>query len=227
MNQDDFEGRNQNVMPRRNFFGRLMGGAALGLSGLVTNAWAETKLPDEPEMVWPGKLEARHKQLFDAYEIYGGVPLLFAYNYLRTSKNSTTAVIIFRYLALPLAMNHMIWEKYKIGETYKIIDPETKAPAVKNPYYQAKDGVLKNDNISIDRMMKRNTIFGACALALIWHGSRLAVNAGVTEHIAQEEWTANMIPGISLIPSGSWGVNRAQEAGCTYCTGGNGIDTDV
>jgi hypothetical protein len=29
-----------------------------------------------------------------------------------------------------------------------------------------------------------------------------------------------VIPGITLIPSGTWGVNRAQEAGCSYCAGG-------
>jgi len=31
---------------------------------------------------------------------------------------------------------------------------------------------------------------------------------------------ANVIPGITLIPSGTWGLNRAQEHGCTYCAGG-------
>ena len=29
-----------------------------------------------------------------------------------------------------------MWEKYKIGAAFKIIDPETKAPAVKNPFFQ-------------------------------------------------------------------------------------------
>jgi hypothetical protein len=28
------------------------------------------------------------------------------------------------------------------------------------------------------------------------------------------------VPGITIVPSGTWGVNRAQEAGCTYCAGG-------
>jgi hypothetical protein len=37
---------------------------------------------------------------------------------------------------------------------------------------------------------------------------------------AAKEWAANVVPGITIIPSGTWGVNRAQEAGCTYCAGG-------
>jgi hypothetical protein len=48
----------------------------------------------------------------------------------------------------------------------------------------------------------------------------LAHNAGVSAEEAAKEWTAAVIPGITIIPSGTWGVNRAQEAGCTYCAGG-------
>jgi hypothetical protein len=48
----------------------------------------------------------------------------------------------------------------------------------------------------------------------------MAGNAGVTPDEAAKEWAANIIRGISVIPSGVWGVNRAQLAGCTYCSGG-------
>jgi hypothetical protein len=48
----------------------------------------------------------------------------------------------------------------------------------------------------------------------------LAGNAGVSADEAAREWAANVVPGITIIPSGTWGVNRAQEAGCTYCAGG-------
>jgi hypothetical protein len=57
-------------------------------------------------------------------------------------------VIILRHGALPLALNHAMWEKYKIGETFKVNDPETKAPAKKNPYFQPKPGILNNDDIA-------------------------------------------------------------------------------
>jgi hypothetical protein len=48
----------------------------------------------------------------------------------------------------------------------------------------------------------------------------LARNANVTAEEAAKEWAANVVAGINIIPSGTWGVNRAQEAGCTYCAGG-------
>src|SRR5262249_23194276 len=102
----------------------------------------------------------------------------------------------------------------------KVNDPETKAPAKKNPYFQVKPGVLNNDEIAIDRLLARGVIFGACAVALRGQARRLSGNAGVTADEAAKEFAANIIPGITVIPSGVWGVNRAQEAGCTYCAGG-------
>ena len=37
---------------------------------------------------------------------------------------------------------------------------------------------------------------------------------------AEVDISYDVIPGITIIPSGTWGVNRAQESGCTYCAGG-------
>ena len=128
--------------------------------------------------------------------------------------------MIFRHKGLPYAVGGAMWEKYKIGETFKIIDPETKAPAVKNPYFQPKPGVLANAEMALDRLHAKGTVMGACGIALRGQSRRLAANAGVTPEEALKEWTANLIPGVTIIPSGTWGVNRAQEAGCTYCAGG-------
>jgi hypothetical protein len=62
---------------------------------------------------------------------------------------------------------------------------------------------------------------GACAVAMRGQSRRLAANAGVTPKEALKEWTANVLPGVTVVPSGTWADNhRAQEAGCTYCAGG-------
>ena len=66
--------------------------------------------------------------------------------------------------AFPLALNHAMWAKYKIGESEKIDDPETKMAAVKNPYFEPKPGALRNDNFAIDKLLARGTVFGACNL---------------------------------------------------------------
>ncbi len=206
------------VTARRGFFTRIAGVMALGAAAFVpTASTAETDAEDGPD--WPGKLSGRHKQVVDAYEINEGFPLAFVLNFLEPNK-SATGVIILRHEAFPLALNHAMWEKYKIGEAEKINDPETKAAAVKNPYFEPKPGVLRNDKTAIDKLLARGTVFGACNLALRGHARRLAKNAGVTADEAAKEFAANIIPGITVIPSGVWGVNRAQEAGCSYCSGG-------
>jgi len=214
----DLDQQAMNVTARRGFFGRIAAMSALGLFGLATTAVRAQSAPaDGPD--WPGTLKGRHKQVFDVYDINDGFPLGFANNFLSPNE-SATAVLIFRHKGLPYALNSAMWEKYKVGESLKISDPETKAPAVKNPYFQPKPGVLNNADMALDRLIAKGTVIGACAVALRGQSRRLAANAGVSADDALKEWTANLIPGVTVIPSGTWGVNRAQEAGCTYCAGG-------
>ena len=214
----DLDQQTTDVTPRRSFFGRIAAMSALGLFGLATTAVrAQTAPADGPD--WPGALKGRHRQLFDIYDINDGFPLGFTNNFL-TPNESATAVLIFRHKGLPYALNSAMWAKYKVGESFKISDPETKAPAVKNPYFEPKPGVLNNADMALDRLFAKGTVMGACAVALRGQSRRLAANAGVSADDALKEWTANLIPGVTVIPSGTWGVNRAQEAGCTYCAGG-------
>jgi hypothetical protein len=207
-----------NVTARRSFFGRIAAMSALGLVGFGATA-ARAEPAQSEGLDWPGTLKGRHRQVFDIYDMNDGYPLGFANNFLAPNE-SATAVLIFRHKGLPYALASAMWEKYKIGESFNIIDPETKAPAVKNPYFQPKPGVLRNSEMALDRLLAKGTVMGVCGVALRGQSGRLAAKAGVTAEEALKEWTANLIPGVTVIPSGTWGVNRAQEAGCTYCAGG-------
>lgn len=221
---NDSTTRIKEIAPRRSFFSHLGGAMVLGVAALVPKSLqAQATAEQSDGSSWPGVLKGRHRQLVDAYEVNGGFPLGFVHNFLQPNEaanESATGVIILRHSAFPLALDHAMWEKYKIGESFKINDPETKAPAKKNPYLNPKPGVLNNEETAINRLLARGVIFGACNVALRGQARRLASNAGVTAEEAAKEFAANIIPGITVIPSGVWGVNRAQEAGCTYCAGG-------
>jgi hypothetical protein len=213
-------------MPRRGFFKRITAGAvALGVPGLV-DASARAAPGTEDGSDWPGTLKGRHRQVVDAYAPNDGFPLAFAYTFVVSNGPASaglvpaTAVVVLRHTALPLALDHPMWQKYKIGQSFSILDPETKAPAVKNPFLQPKPGVLVMDDFAIDRLLANGAVIGACDMALKLLSGKLAGNAGVSAEEAAKEWAANVIPGITLIPSGTWGLNRAQEHGCTYCAGG-------
>lgn len=208
------------VAPRRSFLRSVGGTAVLTLAALASResrAQAPAAGTDGPN--WPGALSGRHRQVVDAYDLNSGFPLAFAYTFLFPNQ-SASAVVILRHGAFPIALADAMWDKYKIGESMKITDPETKAPAKKNPFLRPKPGVLVVDDMALDRLLARGVIFGACNVALTVQSKMLSGNAGVSADEAAKEWAANIVPGITVIPSGTWGVNRAQEAGCTYCAGG-------
>lgn len=222
MNDADLDGA-----PRRSFFRGIAGVLTVGLAAMAARplraqpAMAPSQQPD-----WPGLLKGRHRQLVDAYTINDGAPLEFAYTFLATNAAlapnaaAATAVIVLRHAAFPIALGDDIWQRYKIGEAFKVIDPETKAPALRNPFLRPKAGILPVDDMAVDRLLALGVVMGGCDVALRFQSKTLASNAGVSADEATKEWTANVVPGIAILPSGVWGVNRAQEAGCTYCSGG-------
>jgi hypothetical protein len=207
--------------PRRTLFGRVAAGAmALGIAGFAAPSARADTPADGPD--WPGKLTGRHRQAFDGYTVNGGSVLLFAHTFLATGSapGTSTAVVILRAEAAVLATNDSIWDNYKLGDSLRITDPETKAAAVKNPFLHPKPAVLRVDAMAVDRLLADGAILGVCNVALHGMSHAHAAAAGVSAEDAYKDWAANLGPGITILPSGVWGVNRAQEAGCTYCAGG-------
>jgi len=213
---------------RRAFLGKLAAGAA-GLSFAAAidprEAWATTfpngaAAPDPDH--WLDGLKGQHKQLVDAYMPNEGFPFAFVFSFylVQPPPAQVGTVMVLRHFAMPFALNDAMWAKYKIGEGLKVTDMATKAPSVRNFMYKQKPGALPIDDMAIDKLMAKGTIFGACNVALNFLSAEFAANAKVTKEAAAKEWAANLLPGIPLIPSGTWGVNRAQEKGCTYCSGG-------
>ena len=106
--------------------------------------------------------------MVDAYAPNDGFPLAFAYTFVAANGPASaglvpaTAVLVLRHTATPLALDHTMWQKYKIGQSLSIVDPESKAPAVKNPFLQSKPGVLLVDDMAIDRLLADGAVIGAC-----------------------------------------------------------------
>jgi intracellular sulfur oxidation DsrE/DsrF family protein len=204
---------------RRRTLGRLAGAMAIGVGGWSIRAGAQS-LPDGRTESWPGPLKGTYHQVFDGVESRTGKVLAYAANFLAGDPEATSAaVVIVRDTAVVIALGNEIWAKYKIGETLHFIDPETRAAAVKNPFLRPKPGVLGNDDWALDRLLAKGVVVGACTVALTGVSHALAHNAGVSAEDATREWRANLVPGVALLPSGVWGVNRAQRAGCSYCFG--------
>ncbi|HEX6964460.1 MAG TPA: hypothetical protein VF166_01600 [Gemmatimonadaceae bacterium] len=218
---------------RRGFLGRLAAGlVGLGVSGTLPlrldaapRGMALTSLSDIEQ--WPEGLNGKHRQVFDAVSPNDGFSFIFAHIFLMTNAEASkipehdlNAVVVLRHAAATLAFTDPVWSKYKLGEAVNVKDPKTHAPAERNPFYHASDGALPFPEASIDKLQARGVLFGVCNVALTHLSAQRAEVAGVTPEQARAEYVAGLIPGITVLPSGVWGVNRAQERGCTYCYAG-------
>lgn len=210
---------------RREFLERMTAGAA-ALALPLASALAEPSKANGPwNEAWLDKITGKHKQFFDAVEPNQGFALVFAWGFLNQNNQAynlpdkdLTAVVGLRHFAMPFALSDAMWQKYKIGEAFKIDDPATKAPAVRNPVLHA-DGV-PFPGAELPTLVGRGVMFTACNVATVKISEKLAPMAGVTPDAAYKEWVAALQPGVTLVPIGVLAVNRAQEKGCTYCYGG-------
>jgi intracellular sulfur oxidation DsrE/DsrF family protein len=221
---------------RRGFLGTLAAGAAaIGITSLAT----PFSLNSEPKVLhqgadnsefemWLGKIKGKHRQVFDAAgandKNEAMVPFAWSRVFLMTNKSlgvaedDLTAVVILRHAAIPLGMGHDLWAKYNFGEVFKIEDKATKAPAVRNPFYQPKEGELPLPGMDIESLQKSGVLIGLCDMAMTFFSKHVfAAKMNMDADAIKKEWVAGILPGIQIVPSGVLAVNRAQEHGCTYC----------
>ena len=217
-------------MHRRSFFGRVAAGTvALAGAGVVAPRAAEAEWTEAPEGAddWLARITGVHRQYFDAVTVNDGFPLGFAMNFMNTigetykvQDKDISAVVGLRHFSIPLAFNNDIWAKYKLGEFFKLTDPVTKEPAVRNPYAYVKEGELMLPGMAFEKIQARGALFVVCNVALTVLSGLTAQVAGLPKEGAKQDWLAGMFKGVYVVPSGVLAVNRAQKKGCTYCYAG-------
>jgi hypothetical protein len=102
-----------------------------------------------------------------------------------------------------------LWVKYKLGERGKIVDPQTKQPAVRNIFLDVND-------IGIKAMQARGTIFWQCNVALGVVAQGLADDFHMPFNDVRTDLVAGLNPGVRLMPSHVMALALAQEHGFTY-----------
>jgi hypothetical protein len=165
---------------------------------------------------WIDKVEkAKYRVVFNASEISDGAAMDYADTFFahyhevhNTNDAQTRPVIVFRRLGTPMAFNDAMWDKYAIGEDQKINDSTTKAPAKRNIYWK-----------SIDTLQRRGMISLVCNIATENWGRGLAQKHSLPVDEVQKDLKANLVPGAIMVPSGIYGLIRAQNAGCAFMPG--------
>jgi intracellular sulfur oxidation DsrE/DsrF family protein len=221
---------------RRTFLKQVAtGAAALGTgmlaapfqSSAATGSIADASDADE----WFKQVKGKHRIIFDVAAPNGSSPFAWPRVFLMTNaktgtpENECGIVVVLRHSAIPYAMNHQLWEKYKFGEIFKITDDTTKAPAIKNPFWEPKPGTFKipglgEVRIGINELQASGVLFCVCDMAITVHSAVVAKSTNQDEATVKQEWLAAVLPGVQVAPSGIWAVGRAQEHGCAYCFAG-------
>jgi intracellular sulfur oxidation DsrE/DsrF family protein len=217
--------------PRRDFLGKLAAGAgtALALPSLLAPLEAEamstTAAVEADE--WFKKVKGKHKIIYDATEPNGGFPIIWSWVFYKTNNatgtpdNELTSVVVMRHNGIALALDDKIYERYKIGEMFKVTDRATNSSATKNNFITPTDPVMTSMGMDgITGMMKRGAMFCVCDIALSVYSGMAAKAVNGNPEEVKKEWVAGLIPGIQVVPAGVWAVGRAQEHGCAYCYAG-------
>lgn len=217
---------------RRSFLKQVATGAAvLGAGSLLAAPFQATAgamaSGDVSEAdAWFNKLKGKHKIVFDVPAPHEIFPFAWPKIFLATNAATGTAekdcgvVVILRHSAMPYALGHDLWAKYKFGEMFKINDAETKAPATRNPFWEPKPMTIPGVGevkIGINDLQESGVMFCVCDMAMTVNSAVTAMNLKQDPAVIKKEWLAGVLPGIQPVPSGVWAVGRAQEHGCTYC----------
>lgn len=223
---------------RRAFLRNLMGGAAAAALGVSADAnalparprTAPTRVAREPwDDSWVGRITGWHKQVFDAPEVAEGTVLHQARVFMQgyadvygTSDADTTAVLVIRHKAIPIALDDSMWDRYELGKEVKVKDPATGKDARRNPFLNANDkGDDKNSLVwpdgGLDTLVRRGAVVLVCNMALNGFASAVIEKKDKVDHAeAMKRAKAGLLPGAVLVPTGVFGVARAEEAGCHY-----------
>lgn len=219
---------------RRDFLGKLaLGAGAVSIASmslpLRATAAAEkfSPSPDDADL-WFNKIKGKHRIVFDVPAPHEIFPFAWPRVFMITNSMTGTPekncneVIVLRHEAIPYALEDRLWEKYKLGEVFKIDDPATKAPSVRNMFWKPKPGDFSvpgigNVQIGINELQESGAMFCVCNMALTVYGSVIGQKMGMDGGEVLKDFHAGILPGIQLMPSGVWAVNRAQEHGCSYC----------
>lgn len=219
------------IKSRRSFMGAvLMGATASTLTLLTDPLHAKTTIFDDRRMgeaeEWMDAIKGSHRIVYDGSYPHRGFPIIWNWAYY-LSHNQTgsddrdiTAMTVLRHDAIPFALKTELWEKYPLGEMFHVKKADG-STYKRNPYYEPRDGDFPLPVIQgIKDLQARGAMFCVCNLALSVYSNAAAQKMGLDPKATYEEWTAAVLPGIQVVPSGVWALGEAQKRGCGYIFAG-------
>jgi hypothetical protein len=127
------------------------------------------------------------------------------------------AVLNIRTQAIGAAMTDKLWEQYSLGAEYNAKDPATKQPAIRNPFLHRAPSPAPGITLpTIADLVDRGAIILICDFAMGHLSKRLAAKSGKSPDDVHADLRSGLIQNAYAVPSGVFGLARAQNAGCAY-----------
>lgn len=133
----------------------------------------------------------------------------------RPNTYQTRVVLNIRTQAVAAALNDALWARYTLGAEYSLKDPTTKEPAIRNPFWHRAPSPAPGITLpTLNDMVTRGVIILVCDFALGHLSKRLATKFQRSADDVHRELLAGFVPQSYAVPSGIFGLARAQNAGC-------------
>ena len=209
---------------RRTFLTALGGAAALASTSTADAAQAPA--PSAPaggvDISWFDAFKGKHKQVFDlqAFDPSLDTPLRQVVTYLSVHlelnrlepPDGINVAVGISHKSFPINAVDALWEKYALGEHWRIKDPATGQPSVRNIFV---DGPVAGP-ATVRALQGRGVVFWQCNFALGAIAAELAAKTGGKAADIRADLTAGLRPGVRLVPAHTWAIGFAQERGFTY-----------
>ena len=135
----------------------------------------------------------------------------------RAGSYETRAVLNVRTQAIPAAMTDALWERYSLGSEYNAKDPTTQQSATQNPFAHRAPSPAPGITLpTMVDLVERGAIVLVCDFAMGHLSNRLATKSGKRPEDVHADLRAGLIAGAYAVPSGIFGLAKAQNAGCAY-----------
>jgi hypothetical protein len=214
-------------LDRRDFLQFAAMAAAVGAGAALPAVTASAEdNPGTDFTRWLDGISGKQRVVLDVREPNDGMAIAWAWVYLFTGpqaygvkENELGTVMVFRHNAIPMVLDDSMWKKYKLGEYFKINDPQTKAPAVRHPYYKTPVDP-EVENMTLKSHVDRGVKVAACDMAIFYYSGQIAKQMGLKHEDVQKDWNSAVLPGITHAPSGVVAVQGAVAHGCSYVFAG-------
>jgi hypothetical protein len=202
---------------RRGFLAGL--GALTGALALDTPFAEAEPVADDWDMSWLDRLKGKHKQVFDMSDM--DIGLIVVKNWLDAWKNvykletpQVNAVVGIGGHAFPVNISDEMYRKFPIGELWKVNDPETTKPAMRNIFIEGP--ATGQVGAGVRPLQARGAIFWQCNNALNGVAARIGTAVKRPQPEVYQELKAALNPGVILVPAHTMLIGICQERGCSY-----------